>query len=163
MNWVDFLIIGILAVSMIISLFRGFVREALTLTSWLLAFWIGLLFASRLAAFLPASITSADLRYGIAFGLLFIVSLVLGALFNNMVASLVKRVGLNGTDRALGVIFGFARGVAIIVLLVLVAGLTAFPQDPWWHHSLLIPYFQEWAIWVRGYLPAHLAEQITYG
>ena len=163
MNWVDFLIIGILTVSIIISLFRGFVRETLSLASWILAFWIGLAFGPRLAAVLPGGVTSPDLRFAIAFAVLFIVTLVLGALFSNMVVKLITRAGLSGTDRALGVFFGVARGVAIVVLLILFAGLTNLPQAPWWQQSLLLPHFMQLALWVRDYLPAHLAQQITYG
>ncbi|APZ42951.1 CvpA family protein [Acidihalobacter ferrooxydans] len=162
MNWVDFLIVGILAVSVIVSLFRGFVREALSLLSWVAAFWVGLVFASRLAELLPGAITSAYLRLGVAFGILFILTLVLGALFNNFVARLVQRTGLSGTDRALGAFFGVFRGVAMVVVLILFAGMTALPQDAWWHHSLFLHYFQDLAIWVRGLLPAHLAQQISF-
>lgn len=162
MNWLDFLIIGIFVVSVIVSLFRGFVREAISLASWILAFWVGLAFAARFAVLLPSAIHSPALRIGIAFGVLFIVSLVLGAVFNNFVSQLIKRTGLTGTDRALGGLFGILRGAVAVIILVLLAGMTTLPQETWWHHSFFIPYFQSLALWVRDFLPAHLAQQITY-
>lgn len=162
MNWVDFLIVGIFTVSIIVSLFRGFVREAISLASWILAFWVGLAFAERFAVLLPAGIHAPALRVAVAFGILFIVTLVLGALFNNLLAQLVKRTGLSGTDRALGGVFGVFRGAVAVVILVLFAGMTSVPQEAWWHHSYLIPYFQSLALWVRDLLPAHLAQQISY-
>lgn len=162
MNWVDFLIAGIFLVSIVVSLFRGFVREAISLATWLLAFWVGLVFSERLAAILPAAIHAPYLRVAVAFGLLFIMTLVLGALFNNLIAQLVKRTGLSGTDRALGGLFGVLRGVVVVLILVMFAGMTAAPQEAWWHHSYFIPYFQSLAVWVRDLLPAHLARQISF-
>ncbi|WP_455384872.1 CvpA family protein [Acidihalobacter prosperus] len=162
MNWVDFLIAGIFLVSIVVSLFRGFVRESISLATWLLAFWIGLAFAERLAVFLPAGIQAPYLRVAVAFGVLFIITLVLGALFNNLVAGLIKRTGLSGTDRALGGLFGVLRGAVAVVILVLFAGMTSLPQESWWHHSYFVPYFQSLAVWVRDFLPAHLAQQITF-
>lgn len=162
MNWVDILIIGIFVVSIIISLFRGFVRESISLASWLLAFWVALAFSVRLAVFIPSGIHAEYLRLAVAFGALFIITLVLGALLNNLIASLVKRTGLSGTDRALGGLFGVFRAVVAVVVLVLFAGMTSLPQESWWHHSYLVPYFETLALWVRHYLPAHLAQQITY-
>ena len=160
MNWVDYLIIGIFAASIIVSLFRGFVHEAISLVSWGLAFWIGITFSERLAGLFPAIIHPPELRYAIAFGILFIMTLVLGALFNNLVVKLIKRTGLSSTDRSLGGLFGVLRAIAIVVILILLAGMTVVPQESWWHHSLFLPYFQQLAEWVRDYLPTYLQQQI---
>ncbi|AOV17363.1 colicin V production CvpA [Acidihalobacter aeolianus] len=163
MNGADILIVAIMVVSVIVSLFRGFVRESLSLATWALAIWLALEFSDRLAAILPGAIHSQILRLWVAFGLLFIITLVLGALFNNLAAQLIKRTGLSGTDRALGVFFGLVRGALLVILLVLLAGLTTLPQENWWHHSYLLEHFQRVAIWLRGYLPPRLADQISYG
>lgn len=162
MNGADVLIIGIILVSVIVSLFRGFVRESLSMATWILALWLALAFSERLSMLLPTVIHSPLLRISIAFGLLFIITLVLGALFNNLAAQLIKRTGLSGTDRALGVLFGLARGGLIVVLLVMLAGLTTLPQESWWHHSYLLEYFQRFALWLREYLPPRLSNQISY-
>lgn len=163
MNVADILIIVIILISVIISLFRGFVRESLSLATWILAFWVGMMFSERLAVLFPQAIHSPLLRISIAFGLLFLVTLVLGGLLNNLAAKLIKRTGLSGTDRALGVLFGVVRGGLLVVLLVLLAGFTALPQEGWWHHSYLLEHFQRAAMWLRGYLPPRLANQISYG
>ncbi|OBS08914.1 CvpA family protein [Acidihalobacter prosperus] len=162
MNGADVAIVAIILVSVIVSLFRGFVRESLSLATWVLAFWLALEFSDRLSTLLPNAIHSPLLRIWIAFGVLFIVTLVLGALFNNLAAQLIKRTGLSGTDRALGILFGVARGALLVVLLVLLAGLTALPQENWWHHSYLLEHFQRVALWLRAYLPPRLADQISY-
>ena len=62
----------------------------------------------------------------------------------------------------LGVLFGVARGVVIVAILVLLAGLTALPRDPWWGGSSLLPQFQQIALWIRGFLPPDIAAQIRY-
>lgn len=162
MNAVDILIIAIILISVIISLFRGFVRESLSLATWILAFWLALVFSGRFADVLPEIIHTPLVRISIAFGVLFIVTLILGAFFNNLATQLIKRTGLSGTDRALGVLFGLGRGVLLVVLLVLLAGLTELPRENWWHHSYLLEHFQRFAIWLRAYLPHRLADQISY-
>ena len=75
---------------------------------------------------------------------------------------MIKKTGLSGTDRMVGIFFGVARGCMVVALLVLVAGLTALPQDPWWSESQFMHYFQDMAIWLRQFLPADYAKNIQY-
>ena len=103
------------------------------------------------------------MRIFAAFITLFIVTLILGALVNHLIAQVVEKTGLTGTDRALGIIFGLIRGVAIVTLLVLLAGATPMPNDLWWQNSLLIEYFEKLAIWLQQWLPADLASSINFG
>jgi membrane protein required for colicin V production len=163
MVWIDFIIIGIIVVSAVISVFRGFVKEAISLATWIVAFWISLGYASALAEVLPAAISDATMRVGIAFAGLFIVTLVLGGVINVLAGQLVKRTGLSGTDRSLGVVFGLARGVLVVAVLVLLGALTVMPQEPWWNNSLLLPHFERLAVWMRDFLPEHLASHFVFG
>ena len=133
MNWVDYLIIGIILISAGISVVRGFIKEVLSLVSWAVALWVAVMFYAHLASLLTSYIDPATLRFFIAFIILFIVTLILGALVNHLISQLVEKTGLSGTDRALGVMFGILRGVAIVTILVLVAGVTPMPSDNWWH------------------------------
>src|SRR5690625_965984 len=105
MTWVDFAILGIIAISAILALFRGFVREALSLATWLLAIWIALVFARPASTFLDGFIHSASLRLAIAYVGLFILTLIVGVLVNHLAGKLVKVSGFSGTDRMLGVLF----------------------------------------------------------
>lgn len=155
MIWVDYVIIGIIALSALISLMRGFVREALSLVVWVAAFWIAWTFFRELALHLEM-IDPPSLRLGVSFGILFLTALVLGALVNFLVGQLVDKTGLSGTDRLIGVVFGAARGVLLVAVLVLLAGLTPFPNDPWWQESRLIPFFQEVALWLKSLLPTDI-------
>lgn len=162
MIWVDYAILGIIAISAFLSLMRGFVREAVSLVTWIVAFWIAIMFSRRLAPLLSGVIAAASGRVIAAFVLLLLVTLVLGALVNYLVGRVVEKAGLSGTDRMLGALFGVARGVLIIAVLVLLAGLTNMPKDPWWKHSLLLGHFEGVALWLRGFLPPDVAKSIVY-
>ena len=142
MNWLDYAILSIIALSALISLIRGFVREVLSLVVWIAAFWIGIRFAPRLAVHLEDYIASPTLQVGIAFAVLFVVTLLIGAMINYLAGQLVGRTGLTGTDRLIGVIFGVARGGVVVAILMLAAGLTALPREPWWQDSVLVPHIQ---------------------
>lgn len=162
MAWIDIAIIALIVLSAVLSLFRGFVKEALALASWLVALWVAMIFYEDLAAVLEPWLAEPSMRNIVAFALLFICVLLLGALVNYLTGKLVMKTGLAGTDRLLGTLFGLARGVVIVAILVLFAGLTPMPQDSWWQNSQLIGYFQELALWMRDYLPADISENISY-
>jgi membrane protein required for colicin V production len=161
MNWVDYVIIGIISLSALISLMRGFVREALSLVVWVAAFWIAWSFFRELALQLDV-ISVPSVRLGVSFAILFVTSLLLGALVNFLVGQLVEKTGLSGTDRLIGVVFGAARGALLVAVLVLLAGLTPFPNDPWWQESQLIPFFQELAVWLKSLLPADIGQAFKF-
>lgn len=163
MIWVDYLIIGIIALSALISLVRGFVREAFSLAAWIAAFWIGWVFFRDFATRLEPWIEVPSIRLAAAFLILMVVTLVVGALVSYLVCKLVDRTGISGTDRLIGMLFGAARGALLVGILVLLAGLTAFPADPWWRASQLIPHFQDLALWLRDWLPADVAGRFSYG
>ncbi|MDX1824811.1 MAG: CvpA family protein, partial [Thiohalomonadales bacterium] len=135
---VDYAILGILLISSFISLIRGFVKEALSLAGWVMAFWISLSFAVPLSKLLASSMDDPTLRLIIAFGVLFVLTLIVSAVINFFASRLVQRTGLTGTDRFLGVIFGFLRGALLVSVLVLLAGLTSLPKESWWDDSFLL-------------------------
>jgi membrane protein required for colicin V production len=162
MTWFDYLIIAVIAISALISLWRGFLKEAFSLAVWVLAFWVGWTFFRELAPHLSQWIDTPSVRLGLAFVLLMIVALMVGGLVNFLLIQLVERSGLSGTDRMIGMVFGAARGVLLVAALVLLAGLTPIPQDPWWQASVLAPYFEELALWLRDLLPGDIAEHFRY-
>ena len=162
MIWVDYVIVGIVGLSAVISLVRGFVREAISLVTWIAAFWIALLFFRDLAVQLEPWIEVQSLRLGAAFAILLLLSLLLGGALGYLMGQLVDKTGLSGTDRLIGVLFGLARGAVLVAILVLLAGLTPFPDDPWWQSSRLIPYFQQLAVWLQSLLPPDIAGKFSY-
>ncbi|MCW8108303.1 CvpA family protein [Alteromonas ponticola] len=141
MNWVDLSILGIIAVSTLISLMRGFVKEAVSLVVWFAALFIASQFYADLAVYFTR-IDDQILRNGAAIAVLFITTLILGGLVNVALGQLVQVSGLTGTDRALGLVFGALRGVLIVsALLFFLDTFTPAAQAQWWGHSLLIPEF----------------------
>ena len=161
MNWVDCAILAVIVLSALISLFRGFMREALSLIGWVAAVWVALTFARFLAPSLSGLISVPSLRLAAAFMLLFVAALVLAAVVNYLVAKLVQKTGLAGSDRMLGIVFGAARGVVIVAVLVLLAELTTVPQDPWWRESMLLKHFEVLAAGIRDVLPTDLAAHFS--
>src|SRR5690625_2495355 len=105
MNWADWIILAVIGISCVISLKRGFVREALSLVTWVTAFVVAIAFHDRLATLLVDQVGTASLRSLLAFGTLFILTLIIGALVNLLISALVQATGLGGTDRVLGMVF----------------------------------------------------------
>ena len=138
MNWTDWVIVFIVGVSTLLSLWRGFVKEALSLAAWVAAFFISIAFSTQLSAVLRDVVSNDGLRYAVAYGILFIATLMLAALLNRLFAQLIKMTGLSGLDRVLGTVFGFARGLVVVVVLVFVAQALA-PQTQDIDESLLLP------------------------
>ncbi|WP_108471385.1 CvpA family protein [Rhodanobacter thiooxydans] len=167
MNWTDYIIIGVLALSVFVGLWRGLISEVLALAIWIAAFWVAWMLGPAAAGRLEHVIELPSARIIVGYGLCFVVVLILGALLRFVISRLIESTGLSGTDRLLGMLFGFARGVLVVALLVFLVGFTAFTRDPWWRQSVLLPRFQHVAVWlgqqvppsVRGYLhpPAVLA------
>ncbi len=162
MNWVDYSILSIIGISVLISLWRGFTKEALSLAGWILAAWVALTFADKLQVLLEPHIEVPSLRLMVAFAILFIATLFLAGFINYLAVQVIKKTGLSGTDRMVGIFFGVVRGCVVVAVLVLVAGMTPVPQDPWWKASQMMHYFQDMAIWLRQFLPADIAKSIRY-
>ena len=162
MIWVDYAILAILAISAVISVFRGFIREALSLVGWVAAVWLSITFAGDLATVLEGQVEVPSVRQAMAFFAIFVGVLLLTAVGIWVAGLLVDKTGLTGTDRMLGVIFGLARGVVIVALLVVAAGLTPLPQDPWWQEATLLPHFESMAREIRDLLPADIAARLSY-
>lgn len=152
-TWIDWSLAGIIALSTIISLVRGFTREVLSLITWAVAIWVAIKFTVPAAEFLKEDITSPELRLVTAFVGLFITTLIAGSLVNYIISRLVITTGLSGTDRLLGSLFGITRGVLIGVLLIIAAGFTPIIHQPAWKNTQLIPIFTPLTQWLLSYIP----------
>lgn len=162
MNWADYLIIILITISVMVGLWRGLLREVISVVTWIAAFAIAFLFAQDGAAHLTGHIELPSLRLAAAFGGLFLTTLLIGWLIGLLASCLVDHAGLTSTDRVLGAVFGLARGALIVAVLVLAAGLTPLPNDVWWQQSSLLTRFEEGAIWMRGFLPPELAQNVRF-
>lgn len=161
MNWVDIVILAVIGVSLVVSLFRGFIREVFSLFVWVLAIWLGLQFSGGLAGVLETWIELPSARVIIAFVAIFLAVLVVGGLVSYLLGRLVESTGLSATDRLIGGLFGALRGVAIVVVAVIVLSLTPFTEDPWWRESRLLPEFTRLAEWAKEFLPESVKEHLN--
>lgn len=160
--WMDYVIVAILALSVLAGLLRGLLKEAISLGAWIAAFFMAFTFVEDGAAYLTKYVGIPQVRIVLAFGVLFLCTLIIGGLINLIVAQLIEKTGLTGTDRLLGLVFGLVKGGVIVTVLVLLAGLTPLPQNAWWKQSVLLPHFQQVAVWLRGRLPPTVAENFKF-
>lgn len=151
-NWADYAIIGVIVVSCLISIIRGFVREALSLLVWAGAVWLALSFSGDIADIFKEEIKNPLVRLGIGFVLIFFSTLVVGAILSVLITMLVDKTGLTGTDRVLGMVFGAIRGVLVISVLLLLVKFSSMPQDTWWKESKLIVQFEPLELWLQDFM-----------
>ena len=157
MTVVDVILIIVIFLSALFSLIRGFVKEAISLATWIIAIWLAATFTPKLAAVLPSGIESEAVRQAVGFGVLFVLTLMVGALVNMLVSQLVKKTGLSGADRLFGVFFGILRGGLIIIVFVVIGGMTPLPESDWWQSSVLLQWFESAAIVIQQYIPEDLS------
>ncbi len=160
MIWVDWALVAVLILSILVGLWRGFIREVFSIAVWVLAVWVAFRYSGVAAGWLTGWVDLPSARAIIAFSGLLLVTLIIGGLAGWLLGQLVDSTGLGGTDRMIGMLFGLARGLIIIVLALLVARFTPFPQDPWWQQSSLLPYFERLAEHSVRWLPDNLQEML---
>ena len=149
-TWVDWAIIAIIAISSLISLKRGFVKEALSLVTWIIAGVVAWMFGGALSQHLTEFIEMPSARVIAGCAILFVATLLVGALVNFLISELVRVTGLSGTDRFLGMVFGGARGALLVVVFTGLLSLAPVQQDPWWQQSSLLPHFLMVADWSKN-------------
>lgn len=162
MTLFDYGVLFIIGSSVLLSVMRGLVRELLALAGWVVALLAANLFSETVSLWLPESLGSTSVRVLVAFVLLFIVTLVLMALLARLVRSLVHGAGMSAEDRVLGGVFGLARGLLVVMVIVLLAGLTSLPRQPVWNNAMLSAPLEALAIFVKPWLPQYLSQRITY-
>jgi membrane protein required for colicin V production len=160
MNWADYAILAVLALSVLMGLWRGFIGEVLALVCWILAFWAAWMFGPPLADRFSASISTPSVRVLLAYVVCFVTVLIAGAIVGFLMRKLVEGSGLSGSDRLLGMVFGLVRGFALVTLVVLLMGFTPFRRDPWWNESRLLPDFEIGARWLGERLPVEVAKYL---
>jgi len=140
MIFIDYLLLAIVVASAVIGIFRGFVKEAMSLVSWVLAVWVSIQFGHVAAEWLGGTIDSYTLRLWGGRALLLVGTLFLGGAISWLISSIMDETGLSGTDRAVGILFGLARGVILAGIVVLLLEFAGFSESSWWQDSKLIPY-----------------------
>ena len=159
----DYAVLAILVLSVLLSVVRGVVRELLSLAGWVVAFMVANSFAAGFAPMLPSVISGEWLRMLLAFAALFLSALLAMGLITMLTSAVVKSVGLGFADRFFGSLFGLVRGLLVVLLMVLAAGLTELPREPFWRKALLSKQLETAAMMVAPWLPQDLSKRINYG
>jgi membrane protein required for colicin V production len=148
---IDWVIIVVLLLSTLLSLWRGFAREALSLAGWIAAFFVANLFVDQMASLLATTIENITGRYVAAYAILFVGTLVASTFVTYLAAQFIKATGLTVLDRMLGTVFGFARGLILILVCVFVLRQLVPPPDLLWlDKSTLMPHVDMLGRWAQG-------------
>lgn len=158
----DYAVLLIMGVSVLLSVMRGMVREILALLAWLAAFWVANAYTGQLVPMLPAAIPNESLRYLAAFAILFLATLLVASLMTIALSEVIKTLGLKPADRMLGALFGLARGMLIVLVIVLAAGMTSLPHQPFWRNAMFSAPLEAVAQKALKWLPEDLAKRINY-
>ena len=162
MTLFDLAVLVIVGLSVLLSLIRGLVREVLALAAWVVAFLAANVLAGEVAPWLPEAIPTEALRLLAGFLVVFVVVLIAVSALAILASKLVKSAGLGIEDRLLGGVFGLARGMLVVMILVLLAGLTSLPRQPVWRNAVLSDSLVAFAGSIKAWLPADLSQRITY-
>lgn len=160
MNVADWVILAVTLLSASIGVYRGFIREILSLIAWILAFWAAFSFAEPASSHFAPFIESPQLRVAAAFAALFVVTLLVLSVIGYLLYRLLRVSGIAGTDRILGGLFGIVRAVVLVAVVLLLARLTAYPQEVWWKQSLLIQQLQPMVVFFHDLLPPDIAKHL---
>ena len=141
---IDYVILFVVILSGVVSLFRGFIKEALSLLLWVLAFSLTLSFNDVVSDYLVDVISLPPIRFAVANAGLFFVIMLIGSILNQAISTLIKTSGLGMFDRMLGLLFGVARGVLVMLAVVIICPyIVDIENAKWWTASALVPYLLE--------------------
>lgn len=152
----DYAIVGIIFLSLLFGLIRGFSKEIISLAAWVAAFFAALKFSPTVDNMLHATITNPVTRYVVALFLIFLVVIVIGCVLNKIVHAVLKFTGFGFFDHLLGLIFGAARGVIFVIVVLLAISLMPSQNAAWVKDSKLSPTFAPLVNYFSGQLPTDL-------
>ena len=162
MTALDYAFLGVLVISIAWGIWRGFAREAVSLSGWVLAFVVAKLLSEPLGEKLPESFGQPELRVVIAFVIVLILMLAVTTLIGLALWKVLKAAGLGGLDRTLGGVFGFARGLLIMLAFALLAGLTSMPRQPFWTQAVSRNLLEQSVLALKPWLPPAFAQRLRY-
>jgi len=149
----DIVIAVAIAISIVVGIMRGFVKEAISITSLLIAIWTSLHFGHAVGGISEGWLSSPELQIWFGRILIFIVILAIGGLLGWSLSKIIRMSALSGTDRIFGAFFGVCRGVVLIAVFIIGGQFAGFDNDNWWMKSRLIPYGNYVADWIRVMAP----------
>jgi membrane protein required for colicin V production len=158
----DYAVMAVIGMSILFGLWRGVVGEILAIIAWIVAFLAARAISVQIAELLVTTIDSPGARLLVAWVLVFVVVLVLFAIGRKLVSLLLKAVGLGMLDRLLGGCFGALRGLLVVLIAVMLAGMTPLPSAAWWRGAILAPPLETVVIAAKPWMPQDVAKRIGY-
>jgi membrane protein required for colicin V production len=157
----DYAVMAVIGVSALRGAWRGLIGEIFGLIGWIAAFLVACRYVQYVVPWIPAHWPGGALtQWLIAFALIVIGVVFVAGLVNALLSRIVQVSGLSGVDRSLGLMFGLVRGVVLVLILVVLAGLTELPQQDFWRDALLRPYAEQGVRELKPLLPPPLAEYV---
>lgn len=156
MSGFDWIIAAVFLVSILVGIMRGFIKESLSIISWILAIWLAATFCVEAGEFLSNYIDIPNLKFRkwAGFALIFISTLFLFAIITLLITKLLVHGPIKGTDRVLGIGFGALRAAAIVVAVIIVSRGMGMQNNDWWKNSNYLPRFLPLADYVESLMPA---------
>jgi membrane protein required for colicin V production len=159
----DYAVLIVIALSALRGMWRGLLAEVFGLIGWVAAFLIASRYVGRVAAYIPDTWPGGQLtQWLVAFVALVIAVMLVVAVFSALLNRLTEATGLRGVDRSLGTLFGLVRGVILVLILVVLAGLTDLPKQEFWRNALFRPYAEQGVRELKPLLPDVLAAYVHY-
>lgn len=151
-----------IAASLLLGFWRGVVGEVLALAAWVLAFFVAREFALPVSELYTSLMSDRSMQYLAGFATVFVGVLIVVGIARLVVSFLLRAVGLGLIDRILGAIFGIARGVLVVVLVVMLGGLTPLPRESWWKNAVFAPPLETAVLAMKPWMPEAMAKKIRY-
>lgn len=158
----DYTVLGIVGLSIVLSVMRGLFREVLAIAGWIAAFFVAKTYASQLLPMIPETIPTESLRVLAAFLVVFLATLLVSSLLAIILSEVFKKIGLGWLNRLLGAAFGVIRGLLIVCILVFLAGFTNAPKDPRWRNAMFSPPIEALVQYLLPWIPSSLVKHIKY-
>ena len=158
----DYVVLGVLGISVLLGFWRGVISEVLALVAWVAAFVAARTWGAEAGTWFEGVVAEPALRYAAGFATLLVLVLIVFAVARWVLTLLVKAVGLRLVDRILGAAFGVLRGGLIVLIGVLLAGMTTLPKAQAWRDGVLAPPLETLAVAVKPWLPVEVAKRIHY-
>ena len=162
MSTFDYIVIAVVLASVALGVWRGVVGEIIALVAWILAFCAARWFGDEVARVFFSGIADPVLRIVAAWVAVFVLVLVLMALLRLAVRGMLRALGLGLSDRLLGIVFGFARGLLIILLVVAAAGMTSVPREKWWREAYFSAPLETAVLAGKPWLPPDVSKRIRF-